>query len=219
MSGGPRRGGHRTRDRRAFLGLLPVAIALLTGCGSPVATPSPSPPSSPAPPIGTASPGPTSGSSPTPVASGAVAIDSSLLSVLPATVDGLPFEETPDQEAAALADPLLGEVGTAIASGLAIDAPTGQFVYAVIVRLRPGVLTADSYRDWRDSYDEGACSQAGGVAGNAEAEIDGRTVYIGTCDGGVRTYHAWLEAQGLLVSASAVGDRRLGEVLVGQLTP
>ncbi|MEO7664523.1 MAG: hypothetical protein ABIV26_05300, partial [Candidatus Limnocylindrales bacterium] len=65
----------------------------------------------------------------------------------------------------------------------------------------------------------GACSQASGVAGHAEAQIDGRTVYIGTCGGGVRTYHAWLAPDGVMVSASAVGDRRLGERLVENLSP
>ena len=142
-------------------------------------------------------------------------VDSSLLEVLPADVDGLPITESPEAETQALTDPALGEVAEAIAAGFAIDAATSDFVYGVVIRLRDGVMGDERFRDWRDSYDEGACSQAGGVVGHAQAEIEGRTVYIGTCDGGVRTYHVWLAEQNLIVSASAVGEeRRLGEKLV-----
>jgi hypothetical protein len=83
----------------------------------------------------------------------------------------------------------------------------------------PGTWSEAWFRDWRDSYDEGACGQAGGVAGNAEAALGGRTVYIGTCAGGLRTYHAWLEGRGLLVSAFSVGKGRYGERLMAGLRP
>ncbi|MCI0347090.1 MAG: hypothetical protein L0221_16885, partial [Chloroflexi bacterium] len=147
-------------------------------------------------------------------------VDPSLLAVLPAEVDGLPIVESPEAEAQALEDPELAEVAEAIATGFAIDQTTSDFVYAAVVRLREGVMGDERFRDWRDSFDEGACSQAGGVVGHAQAEIDGRTVYIGTCDGGVRTYHVWLTEQNLLVSASAVGEqRRLGENVVEGLRP
>lgn len=148
-----------------------------------------------------------------------VAIDATLLQVLPATVDSLDVVESPEAETAALAVPELGKVGSAMAAGLAIDGPTGQFVYAVVIRLRPGALNDQVFRDWRDTFDQGACSQSSGVAGNAQAEIGGHTVYIGTCTGGLRTYHLWLNAQGLLISASSVGDSRLGELLMQNLRP
>jgi hypothetical protein len=92
-------------------------------------------------------------------------------------------------------------------------------VYAVVVRLLPDAMDETAFRDWRDSFDEGACSLADGVAGHAETETGGRTVYIGTCTGGLRTYHVWLEDRGVLISASAVGERRLGEHLVENLRP
>ena len=44
------------------------------------------------------------------------------------------------------------------------------------------------------------------MAGNAEAEIDGRTVYIGTCVGGVHTYHVHLEEPDVIVSLNDVGE-------------
>ena len=149
----------------------------------------------------------------------AVAIDPSLLAILPATVDGIEMVESPEAEIAALAGPELATVGSAMAAGIAVDATTGQFVYAVVVRLEPGAMDDSVFRDWRDSYDEGACSQAAGVTGKAEAQIAGRTVYIGSCSGGVLTYHVWLVDQGMLISASAVGDRRLGETLMENLRP
>ncbi|TAL06991.1 MAG: hypothetical protein EPO00_10105 [Chloroflexota bacterium] len=151
--------------------------------------------------------------------SSTVAIDPTLLAILPAMVDGIEVVESPEAEIAALAGPELAAVGSAMAAGIAVDGTSGQFVYAVVVRLEPGAVTDSVFRDWRDSYDEGACSQAAGVTGKAEAQIAGRTVYIGSCGGGVLTYHVWLVDQGILISASAVGDRRLGETLMGNLRP
>jgi hypothetical protein len=148
-----------------------------------------------------------------------VVVDAALLAVLPATVDGVAIVESTDGETDALSDPTLPQVAVAIAAGLAIDPASGEFVYAVVVRLREGAISDERFRDWRDSFDEGACSQAGGVVGHAEAEIAGRTVYIGSCVGGVLTYHVWLREPRLLVSASAVGERRLGERLVEGLRP
>lgn len=149
--------------------------------------------------------------------SSSVAIDASLLAILPAMVDGIEMVESPEAEIAALAGPELAAVGSAMTAGIAVDTTSGQFVYAVVVRLQPGAVTDAVFRDWRDSYDEGACSQAAGVVGNAEVQIAGRTVYIGSCTGGVLTYHVWLVDQGILISASAVGDRRLGELLMENL--
>jgi len=195
--------------------LRPFALALLLAACTPSASPSstqlptPSPSSSPA-------------GSPTAPPSNAqgVVIDSSLLGVLPAEVDGLALAESPEAEAQGLSDPELGEVADAIAAAFALDPATNDYVYAAVIHLKPRVMGDERFRDWRDSFDEGACSQAGGVAGHAETEIDGRTVYIGTCAGGVRTYHVWLAEQNLIVSASAVGEeRRLGEKLVENLRP
>ncbi len=198
---------------RPFWATLVIGI-VIAACGSAVESPSPSATAATSP-TASMSPGPT----PTPATGTAVAIDSSLLEILPATVDGLPVAENPDGEAAALEDPLLPEVASAIAAGLAIDPATGDFVFAVVVRLLPDTMNETLYRDWRDSFDEGACSQADGVAGHAETRIGGRTVYLGTCAGGLRTYHVLLEERGVLISASAVGERRLGERLVENLRP
>ena len=77
----------------------------------------------------------------------------------------------------------------------------------VVAELLPNRCLDDAFfRDWRDTYNEGACDQAGGVAANAETELDGRTVYIATCAGGLRVYHAWLEERGILVSLFSLGE-------------
>ena len=212
LVGGQRRAGMQRRAgvQRPATALLLAAV--LVACSSPT---SPSPlPATPTP-IATATPsvGPSSDPAPTP----SVALDPTLLAVLPASVAGFEVTESPDAETAALADPQLAAVGSRMAAGIAVDPVSGEFVYAVVVRLKAGTMNDAVFRDWRDSYDEGACSQAGGVSGNAQTEISGNTVYIGTCAGGVRTYHVWLEASGLLVSASSVGDHRFGEMLMNDL--
>lgn len=193
----------------------------LAGCGD-AASPSPATTTSPSPsaaataaPTGT--PAGTATSAPPGSPGTTVTVDPSLLAVLPATVGGLAVTENADGESSAMGDPEVGKVASAVVAALAVDAPTGQFVFAVVVRLRPGALDDAGFRDWRDSFDQGACSQAGSVSGNAQTEINGRTVYIGTCTGGVRTYHVWIPDQELLVSASSVGDLRLGEKLMDGL--
>lgn len=212
MSAG-RRATPRVVGARAGVATL-LAGLLLAACG-PSVTPSPTIAVPTATAAATSTPGPTVSPGATP----AVALDPSLLGVLPASVNGFDIVESPEAETAALADPQLATVGTAMVAGIAVDATVGEFVYAVVVRLKPGAMTDAVFRDWRDSYDEGACSQANGVAGNAQAEIDGRTVYIGTCAGGVRTYHVWIPERQLVVSASSVGDRRFGETLMENLRP
>ena len=150
--------------------------------------------------------------------SGPVAIDPSLLlDHLPAQVDGLDVMRRPETDLAAAADPVVAEFGEGVVTALAIDPVSGDFAYATLVRLRPGVFTEDLYRSWRDSFDEGACSQAGGVVRTAVTEIAGREVHIDSCEGGLRTYHVWLGNIRVLVSVSAIGERRLGERLVEEL--
>lgn len=148
-----------------------------------------------------------------------MSVDPALLAVLPATVAGLSITESNAAETASLADPELAKIATAFAAGLAVDTTAGSFVFAVVIRLKPAGFDAGTFRDYRDSFDLGACSQSNGVTGNAEAQVAGRTVYIGTCAGGVRTYHVWLEAQGLLVSASTLGGDQPGIALMENLRP
>lgn len=205
---------------RASLPLLAVAAVLLVACdpGRPTARPGSGgilPPGSTAsliPPTTAGPPSPTPPDSAT-----AVVLDSTLLEILPAAIDDVPVEESLDEAATALANPAVGRFASAVDAAVAVDTASGNLVYAVIARLRPDTLTADTYLQWRDSYDDGACAAAGGIIGRAEAQIDARTVHVTSCVAGLRTYHLWLDEQDILISASSVGDGRFGEKLMDGL--
>jgi hypothetical protein len=146
-----------------------------------------------------------------------VALDPTVLAFLPESVAGMPVTESVDEATQALADASLPTIASAVDAGVAVDAGNGNLVYAWVVRVRPDKFSDVIYGQWRDSYDEGACSGAGGVVRRAEATIAGRTVYITSCVQGLRTYHVWLKDQGILISASAIGDGKFGELLMANL--
>lgn len=147
----------------------------------------------------------------------AVTEDPSLLEVLPPEVAGIAVEHETLAFADAATDPAFAANVEAGAFFVAVDA--ADLASGVVARLRAGVFSDGFFRDWRDSYNEGACGQAGGVAGNAEAELGGRVTHISTCAGGLTVYHAYLDEPGLLVSLISVGERRLGEQLMRDLRP
>jgi len=199
--------------RASLADTIGLAALIVAGCGAPllptdeivVATADPT-----SPPV-TSSPAPPSG------AAGELIYDETLLEILPVELDGLALTSAPEAADDIQADPDLVATGERVALGLVVD-PAGELAVAAVIALRPGVFSDAFWRDWRDSYDAGACAQAGGVRGRAEAQIGGRLVYIGTCEGGARTYHVHLEERNILVSVTAIGDvRRLGERLVSEL--
>ncbi|MEJ7696513.1 MAG: hypothetical protein WKF78_07840 [Candidatus Limnocylindrales bacterium] len=160
----------------------------------------------------------------------AIDVDPGLLARLPVAIDGVPLNADPDTAAEIAADPGLrssvrsvavahafGPVASAAASDPTASGSAGDYVVVTVVRLRSGVFDAPFYRAWRDSFDQGVCAQAGGVAGHAEASIAGRTVSIGSCAGGVHTYHVYLPAQEILVSLQAMGPGRYGELVAAGL--
>ena len=141
-------------------------------------------------------------------------LDPALLAYLPAAVGGIEVKEDVDEAAAALNDPALPRIASAVEGAVAVNIGTGNLVYAWIVHLRTGVFTDSDYRQWRDSYDEGACAAAGGVVGRAEATIGGRQSYVTSCVAGLHTYHVWLKDQDILISASSIGEGKFGEKLL-----
>ena len=186
----------------------PTATATPTGSSS-LALPSSS--------TGAASPAPGTSGPADPGATAAVPIDPALLAILPAEVGGIPLAAVPDP--AGTTDPgLVGSVAR-MAQAYVVDPSTSDFAYASVIVLKPGVLDDGYYRSWRDSFDAGACSQAGGVSGRAETSIGGRTVAIGRCAGGVVTYHVRLDGRDTIISVSSLGDGRLGEQIVAGLRP
>ncbi|HET9457937.1 MAG TPA: hypothetical protein VFO78_11380 [Candidatus Limnocylindrales bacterium] len=191
-----------------------LCLALLA-CGP---MPGPSPATAPSP---SGSPvGPTTEPSATAVsASGSgVRVDASLLEILPDDVDGVPIVPDAENAAGLAADPTLAADVEALALALAVDQAAGAENLAIVnvVRLRPAVLGEAFFRQWRDSYDEAACAPAGGVTGHAEAEIDGRQAFIGSCSGGAFTYHA-IHGEDVIVSITSVGEGRLGEAIMENL--
>jgi hypothetical protein len=186
-----------------------LLVVFVAGCNGSNASRSPAEPS----PTLTTAPSVPSGppSQSSAPASGRAPVDESLSAHLQEVVDGLAFEASPGSDAVAAADPSVVANGEAVLTRLAIDPLTGEFAHATLVRLRPGVFDDAWFRQWRDTFTAGACGQAGGVAGNAEAQLGGRTVYIGSCAGGARTYHTWLPDSRVIVSVTSVGERRLGE--------
>jgi hypothetical protein len=188
-----------------------AVAAPAAGCAPSGSTP-PSQGPSTSPSVGAGSPPASMGGS-----QAAVAADPELLRVLPGTIDGLALDYDPAATTETTADPELAATTEAIAYAIAA-APDGQdFAIPVVTRPRPGVFGDEFFRRWRDSFDESVCAQAGGVSGHTQTELGGRTVYIGTCQGGVVIYHTHLGTSGLLVSVSSVGERRLGEKLMGAL--
>ena len=204
----------------AWLAAPLVVVVLAAGCASQPAptiepssmpTPTPVAPSQSAP---VASPG-TSGSASTSGLS--VMLDESLLAILPATVDGATVGPEAQSFTDAITDPAF--VANVQAAVFAIVVDGGDLASGVVADLRAGVYSDAFFRDWRDTYNTGACAQAGGVVGNAEAELGGRTVYIASCAGGLRVYHAYLEGRNVIVSLFSTGDRRFGELLMSGLRP
>lgn len=148
-------------------------------------------------------------------ASGSIVIDPFLLKVLPASIKGAPLVENAEAEAHDLTDPALAGQASALAAALAIDPTTSDWAYVSVVHLRAGVFSDAYFKSWRETFDSGACSQAGGVAQNsAETEIAGHKTFIGHCVGGVLTYHVHLSPADVIVSISALGDQRFGQLVV-----
>jgi hypothetical protein len=177
-------------------------VLLLVACIPP--RPSPSPPSAPP---ATPSPAPTTATASP--ASG-VAVDPALLDVLPDEVAGIPV--TPDLETAAeiaaggSIEPFVSAIALATAFAPPATDTLTDYVVVTVARLRPGTFSDAFFRGWRDTFDAGVCEQAGGVEGHAEADIGGRHTYIGTCVGGVHTYHVHLPTNDLIVSMQGMGD-------------
>jgi hypothetical protein len=198
-----------------------LATFSLAACSTPGPTSGPlstsigSVPTDTAPPLaslGPPQPSPTEPDDTTPLS-----LDSSLLALLPATVDTTKVTEDPDAAAEALGNEALPAIATALDAAVAVDAGNGNLVYALVVRIRPAAFGDEAFRQWRDSYDQGACAAGGGVIGNAEATLGGRQTFITSCVGGMHTYHVFLKDQGIVISASAIGDGRFGEKLVTNL--
>ncbi|MGK2851229.1 MAG: hypothetical protein ACSLFN_10015 [Candidatus Limnocylindrales bacterium] len=198
-------------------------IVLVAGCGPTTPTTSPLPSAASAAPSASASRATvpaTATSATTPPTS--VRVDAALLERLPAQIDGVSLQADAETAVEVADDAALQAQVDAIAIAIyvapEVSGSTGEYAVATVVHLRPGIFSDTFYRDWRDTFDAGVCEQAGGVSTRAETTIDERRVFIGTCAGGIRTYHVHLENDDVLVSIQGIGERRLGERIIGGLT-
>jgi hypothetical protein len=145
-------------------------------------------------------------------------VDPSLLAVLPATVGGVPLQ--PDRTTAAeiarepSIAPFVSSLALAAAFGPPASGSVGDYVVVTVARVKPGLFGDLFFQGWRDTFDAAVCKQAGGVQGAAEATIAGRQTFIGTCAGGIHTYHVHLPAQDVIVSMQGGGPKRFGERVV-----
>ncbi len=209
------------RHAIAFLAGATVA-SIVAGCGSP---PPPSiGPSSVAPGSSAASSSASSGPDPaSPPSTGlATAVaDPDLFEVLPETSDIFSLTYDPITTATIASDPALDPAVDSIATGLyrlrnaAPDAP--DFAIVNVVHLRDPSLEDDWFRSWRETYDEGACGQAGGVIRRAETPVGALTVHVGSCEGGAFTYHARLNEGNVILSMTSVGPARIGQAVAERL--
>ena len=154
-----------------------------------------------------------------PGASPAVPVDPTLLSILPATVGGQPISEVQDVEVNLATDPSLVVNAAGLAVALGIDLSAGEFAYVAVIQLKPLVFSNAFYLSWRQSYDEGACSQSNGLKSTSTTTIAGRPVFVGTCAGGATTYHVHLAAPDRLVSITSVGTSQYGALVLAGLKP
>lgn len=204
-----------------------VAVIAWSSSNQPTMAPSPtqeaSASSSVTVPSATTSAGLTSPSAPGesgPLLPAGVSVDPGLLEVLPAAIDGVTLEPDPTTADEVARDPLLAESALSIAVALAVapGAPdSDDLAVANVIRLRPDVFDEAFYQEWRDGYNEAACEVADGVASERQEKIGGHQTHIGTCVGGAETYHTYLEDQGFLVSVTAAGERRFGELIIAGL--
>jgi len=207
---------------------LPIVVAV-SACG-PVASVEGS--TSPSPGSAVSTPAPTAGSAaspsiagPSPVGPGAsphLVVDAELLKVLPPQIAGVALEPDSTTAAEIAANPELGDSVQAIAVALAISpgaSSSGDDLAIVsVVHLRAGVFSDGWYANWRTTYDEAACDVAGGVRQtSSRATIAGRDVFVGSCAGDATTYHVRLTDPTLLVSITASGGRRFGELVIAGL--
>jgi hypothetical protein len=204
--------------RRSAASVLSIAVLAIVAAGAciPPRPSTTSPPITPATPEQTTAPPTGSGG-----ASGVV-VDPALLDLLPRVVDGVPLRGDPETAAEIAAEGSIAPFVSAIALATAFapgatDTP-GDYVVVTVARLRPGTFGDLFYRGWRDTFDGAVCEQAGGIDGNAEADIGGRHTFIATCAGGVHTYHVHLPARDVIVSMQGVGESRYAELVVAGLT-
>jgi hypothetical protein len=154
-----------------------------------------------------------------------VAADPTLLALVPQA--GITLTYDPATTAGVAADPSLAASASQLAIGLATPAatassaasagPGGDLAVVSVIRLRDPSVDETWFRDWRDSYDDASCANAGGVVRRAETVVGQSTVYIGSCAGGSFTYHARVDGGSAVISLTSIGPANLGQMIMAGL--
>ena len=150
---------------------------------------------------------------------GPLVVDVQLLKILPAGVAGITMQPSPESAANMAADASLARSASALAVGVVVAAGGSRgddLAVSSVIRLRPGVYSDAFYGQWRQAYDAAACEPAGGVASHVQQLIGSHTVEVTVCSQGARTYQTHL-AGDILVSITAVGDRKFGDLVMAGL--
>jgi len=212
--------------RRAWIGAVFAITIVLAACASGAAAPSLTTQGSSPAAATSGGPAPSAGpittASQEPSSVGSVAVDPDLLQHVPDQVDGLQLTYDPETTARVVNDPALARDASGLAIAIAVEPGTSaaaELTVVSVVRLRDPSVDDAWFRAYRDSYDQAACSSAGGVSGHAQATIAGRQVFIGTGAGGAVIYHVRLADRSIIVSALSVGSRHLGEKVMEGIKP
>ena len=215
----------RRTSRIVALGSAVAAATLLAGCGLD-RSPAPSATAPPATTVATPTPTPTPSRSPSPSTSvagsppGSAEADPGLFALIGGDADALDFRYDPDTTASVATDPGVAADAKGLAIGLYTvkdQQPVTDYGIVSILNLRDPSRNEDWFRAYRDSYDESACAQAGGVSRHAQTEMSGHTVFIGGCAGGAFTYHLRSRDGALVVSITSVGPADLGSRLAADV--
>lgn len=166
---------------------------------------------------------PAAGSTPASASPGSASLteaDPGLFAIMGGVGSGLAFEYDAATTATVAADPGLSRDAVGLAIGLytvAGQQPVTDFAIVSVVHLRDPSVDDEWYRSYRDSYDQSACAQAGGVARHAEAVFGGHPAFITGCQGGALIYHLRVRSGSIVVSITAVGPARLGDRLAADV--
>jgi hypothetical protein len=192
-------------------------LVVLIGCGlDPSPAPSSAPPSASSQPTLVATPARSLAGSP----DASAEADPGLFALIGGDASELDFRYDPDTTGTVGADPGVAADATGIAIGLYTvrgQQPIQDYGIVSILQLRDPSRDGEWFRSYRDSYDESACAQAGGIARHSQTVLNGHTVFIGGCAGGAFTYHVRVRENALVVSITSVGPADLGVRLMGDV--
>jgi hypothetical protein len=140
-------------------------------------------------------------------------INPSLLSNIPLNVGGSPLIEDVIQELQALDDATYAAAFTSYYAARVNNVGDANWLLVTLEERKPEAVNQEFYDQWRDSWFNVSCSQAEGLGSTSTETINGWTVDVGECRGGVVVYVVAID-DGVLLSMMDLGPRRLGRQLI-----